>query len=400
MNNGFQGKHKIIVPTIIITLLVIAAAYLFVSKFLPFEITFLPGEVNSGELRKFNEVKDVLRQEYYTDLDVNKLIEGAIKGYVAAIGDRYTSYLTKAEWDAKKQKFAGEYTGIGISYYYDKKHRFAISEVLPNSPAQKAGIRVGDIFEKIDGVIPIESSKETGMSWNGKSKITVVVFRPSDKTRSTKTIEIGTVVEINAYSKVIDGKVGYLDLRQFTDNIDAEFLREIDKLTNKSIKGLIIDLRNNPGGDLDQVVKISDFLLPKCTIVSVEHKNKPKEFYYSDEASYKLPVTVIVNGNSASASEVLSGALQDNKRATLVGEKTFGKGLVQNTVELFDGSAIYYTSARYFTPNGICIHGIGIEPDMKVALPKEFQNMSVDEIPFDKDTQLQAALKNIKSKIK
>ena len=161
---------------------------------------------------------------------------------------------------------------------------------------------------------------------------------------------------------------------------------------------LIIDVRDNPGGSLNQVVEICDFLLPKCTIVSVKGRNRAEEFYYSDDENVDLPIVVLIDKNSASASEILASALHDNKRAMLVGEKSYGKGLVQNYKEFEDGSAIYYTEARYFTPKGVCIHGIGVQPDLKVALSKKFENYYIYEIPLKEDTQLQEAIKIIRGK--
>ena len=339
--------------------------------------------INTGEIKKFNEVREILKDEYYQELNQDKLVDDALTGMVDSIGDKYTAYLTKQEWDKRKEDFAGEYTGIGIFFNYDSKYRVYVEEILAGSPAEKAGLKVGDILEEYNGT---KITKNTDMrelfDSNTTNQSTLKIFRPSTKERFTKTITKEIIVEENATSKVIDGTIGYIKLFQFDDNIAADFKTNYEKLAKKQINRLIIDVRDNPGGSLSQVVEICDFLLPKCTIVSVKGRNSPEEFYYSDEKSISIPITVLINGNSASASEVLASALHDNNKATLVGEKSFGKGLVQNSVEFDDGSAIYYTEARYYTPKGVCIHGIGIQPDVKVSMSKD-----------GKDTQLQAAIK-------
>ena len=400
MNNKSRDIF-LIVTTALCTLVIVFAAYNFMANFFPSSISFNPGEISSSEIKKFNDVRDVLKKDYYTNLDQTKLMEGALKGMVSSIGDKYTSYLTKEEWDARKERFAGEYKGIGISYNINPQGKVVIGEVLPNSPAQKAELMAGDVVKKIDGVlITIDSDIVKMFKEKGKDTVELEFYRPSQKKNFTKIITKEIIKEENATSKVIDGNIGYIDLIMFDQNIAKDFNIEIDKLTKQGIKGLIIDVRNNPGGNLDQVVKICDSLLPKATIVSVQNKNSAKEFYYSDAKSFELPVTLLMNEHSASASEVLAGALHDNKRGTLVGEKSYGKGLVQNTVELDDGSCIYFTTARYFTPNGICIHGIGIQPDVKVDLPSKYLNVPIRDIPQVQDTQLLAALEDVKAKIK
>jgi len=357
--------------------------------------------LNTGEIKKFNEVREILKNEYYVALDQNKLVDDALNGMVDAIGDKYTDYLTKAEWDERKKDFAGEYTGIGVSFDTNAKGDVFIAEIYEASPAQKAGLKVGDILKVFEGIkLTKESDVEQMFADFTGDSITMKLYRPSTKALFVKTVQKETIVEINATSKVIDNEIGYIKLESFDDDIAKDFKALYSKLAAKEIKGLIIDVRDNFGGSLNQVVEICDFLLPKCTIVSVQGQRTEKEYYYSDETGISIPITVLVNKNSASASEVLAGALKDNKRATLVGNKTFGKGLVQNSTEFDDGSAIYYTEARYFTPSGICIHGIGIEPDIKVSLAKKYDKYYVSSIPTADDLQLKAAIKDVKGKIK
>jgi len=356
--------------------------------------------INTGEIKKFNEVRDILKNEYYVALDQNKLVDDALNGMVDAIGDKYTDYLTKAEWDERKKDFAGEYTGIGVSFDRNAKEDIYIAEIYDASPAQKAGLKVGDVLKEFEGVKLTKDSDVEQMFVNHTDdSITMKLYRPSTKALFVKTIQKETIVEINATSNVIDKEIGYIKLESFDDDIAKDFKKQYDKLAAKGIKGLIIDVRDNFGGSLNQVVEICDFLLPNCTIVSVQGQSKEKEYYYSDENGITIPITVLINKNSASASEVLAGALHDNHRATLVGNKTYGKGSVQNSTEFDDGSAIYYTEARYFTPSGICIHGIGIEPDIKVSLDKKFDKYYVSSIPKADDLQLKAAIKELKGKI-
>ena len=391
----------LVVMTVLCTLAIVFAGILFQNKFFPSNITYGPGEVPSSQIKKFNDVRQILKDHYFENLDQSILLEGALKGMVDSIGDRYTSYLTKAEWDKRKENFSGEYKGVGITFSIQPDGKIEIATVIAHSPALSAGLKFGDIIEKVDGVnLTKDSNVEKMFKENGRNDVVLTVYRPSSKERFDKKIVKDVINVQNVTSKMIDGNVGYVDLVMFDQNISEDFITQVTKLKNEGAKGIIIDVRNNRGGDLNQVVKLCDFLLPKCTIVSVQNRNEAKQFYYSDEKSFDLPVTILINENSASASEVLTAAIHDNNRGTLIGEKTFGKGWVQDNVEFGDGSAIYFTIARYFTPAGVCIHGIGIEPDIKVALPKEYVDHDIKDIPMAEDTQLQTALTNIKSKIK
>ncbi|MEI6131633.1 MAG: S41 family peptidase [Bacillota bacterium] len=377
--NSDRERH-LIYSTVVITVLFIFGIYNFV--------------INTPETKKFAEIKEILNNNYYVPLDQNRLTEGAISGMVDSIGDKYTQYLNKEDWDKRKKIFAGEYTGIGITYNQISDGSLEIKKVVANSPAFKADLKVGDIITKLDGIkFTKDIDAKKMFSDSVKPAYDLTIFRPSTKATFNKSISKEIIDEVNVTSRMIKEGIGYIRIAQFDDTISSEFKSNFESLKQKNMKTLILDVRDDPGGSLEQVIEICDFLLPKCTIVSVKGKNTDEKFYYSDDKGETLPIKVLTNENSASASEVLSAALHDNNRAKLIGTKTYGKGLVQNYVELSDGSAIYYTEARYFTPKGICIHGIGIEPDIKVENPKKFDDIDISEIPAAEDAQLQAALR-------
>jgi carboxyl-terminal processing protease len=203
----------------------------------------------------------------------------------------------------------------------------------------------------------------------------------------------------NIKSEVLQDKIGYIKLTMFDSDINRYFESELKKLQDKGIKGLIIDLRDNPGGSYEQVVDIADRILPEGLIVYTEDRNKVKKEKHSDKTELDLPLVLLVNGNSASASEILAGAIKDHQKGTLVGTKTFGKGLVQELKLLPDGSGIKVTISRYFTPSGVCIQGIGIKPDIEVNVNDEYRNLPVSQIPRDKDIQLKTAISTLREKM-
>ena len=212
-----------------------------------------------------------------------------------------------------------------------------------------------------------------------------------DITLVREAVSVSTV-----FSKVIDSSVGYIRLTDFGEKTYMEFANHYSDLKDKNIKGLIIDLRNNQGGMLDTVVSIADAILPEGNILTIKDKQGTETEYTSDEKCIDLPMCVIINENSASASEVLAGAIRDHKAGTLVGAKSYGKGVVQSLMEFGDGSAFKLTTAKYYTPDGECIDGVGITPDIEVALPEQVSHKSINELTLDEDEQLRAALQIVK----
>jgi carboxyl-terminal processing protease len=230
------------------------------------------------------------------------------------------------------------------------------------------------------------------------TKVKITVYRPAEDKYVQFDILRKRIKTSNIKSEVLEGNIGYIKLVMFDSEIAGYFKNDLNKMLKSGIKGLVIDLRDNPGGSYEQVVEIADSLLPEGVIVYTEDRNGTKQYKNSDKAGFDLPMVLITNGNSASAAEIFAGTLQDYKTATIIGTTSFGKGIVQKVIPLSDGTAVKLTVSKYYTPNGRNIHGTGIKPDVEVALNKDMQNKL--SIPIDKDNQLQEAIKLMKQKIK
>lgn len=362
-------------------------------------ISFDTKVVDAEKIKKFNKVRSLLMSEYYEKVDENQLVEGAIAGMADSLGDRYTAYYPKEQWQMLQEAVEGSYVGIGVTVNTDTDGILTVVEPFRGSPADEAGIKSGDKIIGVDDV-DVQRMKEDLIieKIRGKenTKVKISVYRPSEEKFLDFNVTRRVVKIDNIESKVLEGDIGYIRLIKFDADIAKQFEDALNKLMKKNIKGLVIDVRDNPGGYYSQVVEIADRLLPKGIIVYTEDKYKKKEIQYSDADHLELPLVLLVNGHSASASEILAGAIKDHKRGVLVGTKTFGKGLVQAPIPLGDGSGLKVTIQRYFTPSGVCIHGIGINPDIVVEPAEAFRDMPVSQIPENKDVQLGRALEELK----
>ncbi|MCX7710194.1 MAG: S41 family peptidase [Clostridia bacterium] len=366
-----------------------------------YQIGFDSSKVSAENIKKFNKVRSILEKEYYMDVDENTLLEGAVAGMADSLKDPYTSYFNKEQMKMFMEKSEGSYVGIGISITTDNNGLLTVIEPFEGSPAAKAGIKQGDKIIKVDDsdVTAIKDENMVISMIKGKenTNVKVTVYRQTEG----KSIDFELVrkkIKIsNISSEIMDGNIGYIKLVMFDSNIAKDFEEHLNKLLQKKIRGLVIDLRDDPGGDYSQVVQIADRLLPKGLIVYTEDRNKRRAEEQSDEKELEMPISVLINGNSASASEILAGALKDHKKATLVGTKSFGKGLVQTIRPLDDGSGIKVTIARYFTPSGVCIQGIGIMPDIEVTLDEKYKGLPASQVPKEDDVQLKKALEAVKA---
>ncbi|WDU83544.1 S41 family peptidase [Caloramator sp. Dgby_cultured_2] len=324
-------------------------------------------------------------------IDENKLIEGAINGMVDSIGDPYTVYLDKQQFEDLLTQTRGSYGGVGI-VVGEKEGKLTVIAPIEDSPAEKAGIKAGDIILKVDGkeISAKELEKAVSMM-RGKegTKVILTIFREG---KGVKDYELtrSIIVLKTVKSQVLKGDIGYIRITSFDENTADEFEKAFEKLQKQNIKGLVLDLRDNPGGLLDTSVAIADMILPQGTIVYTIDTNGKKDVWKSDPQNINMPLVVLVNEGSASASEILSGAIRDFKAGTLIGTKTFGKGLVQNIIDLKDGTGLKVTIARYYTPSGECIQGKGIMPDIVYDLPKELKDK---QLPIDEDPQIKRQLK-------
>ncbi|OLS03048.1 S41 family peptidase [Tissierella creatinophila] len=358
------------------------------------------------EFSKVQLVESLIKESYLKDVDNETLREGQLKGIVASLGDPYSQYLTADEYTDLSQQTSGEYGGIGVIVTPGEDNLITVVSPIKGTPGEVAGIKPEDKIIAVDGKEFMAEDMDKAvkiMKGKPKTKVVLTILR-KNKDGSNKTFDLDIVREKirleTVNSSIVDDNIGYINITSFDELTYKDFMKDLKKLQGKDVKGLIIDLRNNPGGLLDVTADIADELLGEGTIVYTETKGGEKEYYKSKPSQIDIPLVVLVNGGSASASEILSGAIKDYKRGELIGTKTFGKGIVQRIRPLptKDGSAIKLTISEYFTPNGTNIHGIGIEPDIVVELPEDIKVIGVENLK--EDTQLKKALEVIKEKIK
>jgi carboxyl-terminal processing protease len=328
--------------------------------------------------------------------------EGIYKGFVAGVGDVYTNYYTPEEYASFKEKSSGVYAGIGIQMTVDvTDNTIVVTEVFEGSPAEKAGIVSQDKLIKAGGkTLTGDDFELVPKMFKGapNTEVAVTIYRPSDGKVYDFNITRQNVTYPSVSYKMLDADIAYIKISQFEETTYDQFKKALTEAEAKKAKGIVLDLRNNPGGLLLITEKIADELIPKGIIVSTRDKSGTVDEAYADDKYSNIAITVLVNGDRASASEVLSGALKDHKRAKLVGETTFGKGVVQSVVPLSDGSALKVTTAKYFTPSGVCIQGIGIDPDYEVKLPEEA--LTRGKLEDKEDTQLQKAIEVVRQEFK
>lgn len=346
----------------------------------------------------FDKLKDVLalinRDFLYTDLDMEKLEEGAIRGMLNALDDPYTSYFNKTETEDFLTETEGEYEGVGmyITFGTDIEWPMVLSP-LKGSPATEAGVKAGDYIYAIDDV-EIDTNttlEEVASKLKGKegTKVTVTFVRYDENKKQEKyTVElIRRKIEIATFEyEVKDNNIGYIKFNSFDELSDVQFKNAYRELVeNKKVKGLIIDIRDNPGGLLDRVVKIADSLVPSGIITYTVDRDGNKKVQSSDANQTEVPIVVLINENSASASEILASAIKDHGVGKIVGKTSYGKGLVQEFVGLGDGTYVKVTISEYFSPNGTKINKTGVVPDIDIE----------DNLETEEDEQLQKALEVI-----
>lgn len=351
--------------------------------------------------KKIEVIEKTLDKYYVGELDKTAMEEGIYKGLVSSVGDPYTTYYTKEEFDSIMEKTSGVYAGIGVQMMVDQTdNTILVTDVFEGSPAEKAGM-----LSK-DKIVGAEGQPLTGDDFNeapkiikGKpgTKVTVTVFRPSTNETLDLEMKRENVIYPSVSHKMLEGDINYIKISSFEELTYDQFKEALDEGTKANAEGLIIDLRDNTGGLLDVTVQIVDELIPEGVIVSTKDKNGKVKEMTSDDQYVDIPIVVLVNERSASASEVLSGALKDHNRAILVGNRTFGKGIVQTIMPLTDGSAIKVTTSQYFTPSGVCIQGEGIEPDYKVDLAPEL--IIKAKLEYNEDLQLQKAVEVLREQI-
>ena len=390
----------LIIITVLITALVTTIViYNFVIKSGKIAIKSEDNSSLSGLEATLASFRSVLEEKYMGEIDDEALIEGAIKGYVSALGDPYTTYYTKEEMDELMEETTGNYVGIGIYMTLDLENN-AIYVVKPmeDSPAEEAGIQAGDLITKVDGKeYSGEELDQASNAIKGEEGTTVKLEILRDGETQELEVERRKIVVSHIVEKKFDN-VGYLLIEDFDGGCAKEFEEKYKELESQGIDRLIIDLRNNGGGVVDEAVSIADMLLDKDdTILITKDKKGNEEITKSEHnPTITMPVVVLTNGYSASASEILVGALQDNERATIVGTKTYGKGVIQEVDRLSDGSGLKITIEEYYTPNKNEINKVGIEPDEEIDLSDEVKEQGT--YTDEEDNQLQKAIEIIKEK--
>ena len=340
---------------------------------------------------KLNAIDSVLESFYFGDVDDETAKDNIYKAYLSSYGDKYTMYYTADEYKALKESTNGKFYGIGAVCQLSGEGGVLLVDVYDNGAGYQAGLRSGDRVVNVDGrdITDMELSSAVALIKGDKgTSVTLEVIRGTERLTFSA---VRDAVEAKTVSYTpLDNNIGYLSISQFEEVTTKQFKAAVEDLQSQGMKGLVIDIRNNPGGLLDTVVGMLKYMLPDGLIVYTEDKQgNRKEYKGQDNDEFNLPLAVIVNGNSASASEIFAGAIQDYGKGTIIGTQTYGKGIVQTVKPLTDGSAIKFTIAKYFTPKGQDIHGKGVTPDMVVEYDTD----------ADVDTQLDAAIKNVEAQI-
>ena len=348
---------------------------------------------------KLDTLQAIIEQEYLNEYTQEDLRDGLYKGLMEGLDDPYSVYYTEEEYQELSEDSEGVFEGIGAYLSQDPDTRVVtVTRPIPDSPAEKAGIKAGDILVEVDHEnvegddLSVTVAKIRGPSG---TKVNIGVRRQNRDGIVRFDIVRAKVESMTVDSKMLDNSIGYIQISEFDDVTSAQFKKAFNALEREEMRGLIIDLRDNPGGSVKTCVEIADEILPEGLIVYTEEKDGEGDKYTSSgENFYDGPLVVLVNGNSASAAEILTGAIKDHEQGTILGTTTYGKGIVQQIIPLGDGTGVKVTIASYFTPNGTDIHGIGIEPDEELEL-------DVDAYLEDgTDNQLDRAVEIIEEKIK
>ena len=341
---------------------------------------------------KISEIDQIVRNNYLNDIDEDELINAIADGYMKGLEDDYAYYMDQEEYNEYKMDNAGELIGIGVTVTLDESGYIRILEVNEGSPAEQAGLQAGDQITKVGDadVLTVGYQEATGLIRGEEgTKVTLTIHRDQEELTVEVTRKLMDTVTVS-YRMI--GENGYIKISKFDSNTPRDFKAAVEDLQAQGATGLIFDVRNNPGGLLDSVAEVLDYLLPEGDIVSsTDSKGNTEVLYTSDSDFVDMPMVVICNGETASAAELFSAGLRDYQKAELVGVNTFGKGIMQTSYSLADGSAINFTTHYYNPPSGVNFHGVGLKPDYEVQLTDE-QALRLGELSDEEDTQLQKAL--------
>lgn len=354
---------------------------------------------DSSHVQKIEYLEKMIDQEYLGEVDNAEMAEGIYAGLVYGLGDVYSRYYTADEYAQETASTDGAYAGIGVSIQKNKNGGVQIAECYEGGPGAEAGLQTGDVITAINDtdVTDMELSDVVSLIRENKDKtIVLTVFRENEEKSREISVDVTDVELPSVFGEMLDKKTGYIQITQFTGVTLQQYKDMFAELKDKGMERLVIDLRDNPGGLLTSVCDILREILPEGLIVYTEDKYGNREEETCDgKHQLDMPLAVLVNENSASASEIFAGAVQDHEVGTIVGTTTYGKGVVQELRQLSDGSAVKLTVSNYYTPNGNSINKVGIKPDVEVKLASELLNK--DEITHEEDNQLQKALNVIEN---
>ena len=353
-------------------------------------------------VKKIDELMSYIDLYYNDDCDEDDIRNAIYAGTLEGLGDPYSVYYTADEYKDMQISTSGKYYGIGAALGQDAKTKeVTISKVYEGTPAEEAGLRDGDQIVKVnDTVSTSEELSDLVQKIRGEEGTTVhlKIYRASTKKTFEVDVECKNVELPSITSKMLDGGIGYIQISEFQSKTEEQFKSALADLKKQGMKSLIVDVRSNPGGLITAAANILDQILPEGTVVYTEDKYGKREDYTSDSKCLKCPIAVLVNENSASASEIFAGAIKDYNYGTLIGTKTFGKGIVQTVFPLEDGDAVKITTAKYYTPKGNYIHGVGIEPD--INLTYKYSGPEDEAYDMKYDNQVQKAIKVLTEKMK
>lgn len=385
-NKGFNLISVIIIICITSFVSAIAAGVIITNNY---NATY-EGLADDKNLNDFIKAYSNIINNYYEDIDKEKMLDKAVDAMLEYLGDNYTTYMTEEQKKELEEKLSGTYQGIGVTISNKE-----IIKIAKNSPAQTAGLQVGDIFVSVDGTeITDENSSAISVliRYSDKESVNLVINRNGENLEFN--VKIGTVEEPAVSYELLENKVGYMAISIFSRPLTSQVEEALKEFEGNGMERLIIDLRDNTGGYLDSAETTANLFLEKGKLIySLQDKNSKEDYKDTTDTKRSYPIVVLINNNSASSAEILAAALKDSYGAVLVGENSYGKGKVQQTYNLEDGSMAKYTSAKWLRPNGECIDNIGLKPDYEVSLTYKYDENGNEITTID--SQLEKAIEVI-----
>lgn len=378
----------------------VALGVVSLARFLGIHL-FVSGSASQQLYDKAKVVEKCIDKYYQGEVKDEELVDNGVKGMVSALGDKYSRYYTDEEYKELMEGINGTYVGIGVTLRQQEDTSIVVSDVTSGGPANKAGVKAGDKFVRIEGKdmsgMKLDELISLIKSRDNEGKVISISLERTAEDGSVETLEKKVIceeIEVVSVTAEKYGEVGYIRIKEFDKETDEQFVAIMENMRSDSVKGLVIDVRDNGGGSLDSVIHMLDELLPEGDLITEKSKKDGDKVYHStNDKSYDKPVAVLMNGNSASASEVFAGTMQARGAAELVGTTSFGKGIVQTvfSLERSCGGGIKLTTAEYFLPNGVSIHKKGLTPDVKA----EFEGAEDKKFKYGEDNQLEAALETV-----